>query len=159
MRTAFRILTPLLAAASVVAAAMAADALNEASGTGANSEKPSRERDADQTFYDRVELLFDLDGDYATAYKFVFDCRGWLSDSNWNEPKWNPAIFVAKSETSSMWTIEAAIPLAELTDRPPAQGEVWRVAMRRIVPGVGIECWNVENSDSGENAFGLMEFE
>lgn len=136
-----------------------ADALNEASGTGANSEKPSRERDADQTFYDRVELLFDLDGDYATAYKFVFDCRGWLSDSNWNEPKWNPAIFVAKSETSSMWTIEAAIPLAELTDRPPAQGEVWRVAMRRIVPGVGIECWNVENSDSGENAFGLMEFE
>ncbi|MBP5620489.1 MAG: hypothetical protein J6X44_00590, partial [Thermoguttaceae bacterium] len=67
--------------------------------------------------------------------------------------------FVAGAETNATWTIEAAVPLAELASRSPNPNEVWRVAMRRIAPGAGVECWNVENSDSGEKAFGLMEFE
>ncbi len=136
-----------------------ADTLNAAAGGASENGETKRERDADMTRYDRVELLFDLDGDYTTAYKFVFDCRGWAFDSNWNEPGWNPEIFVANAETNATWTIEAAIPLAELAERSPDPNEVWRVAIRRIAPGAGIECWNVENSDSGEGAFGLMEFE
>lgn len=135
------------------------DALNQATqGTKQEEEETPRERDADLTLFDRLEFQFDLDGDYSTAYKFVFDCRGWASDFNWNDATWNPGLFVAKGETNDSWTIEVAIPLAELTDRAPMPGETWRFAVRRIAPGVGVECWNVENSDSGENAFGLMTF-
>ena len=137
------------------------DALNAVSGQGgtAAKNKPPRNRDDDLGAYDRVEIQIDLDGDYTTAYKFVFDCRGWLYDSNWNDPNWNPRVFVAQSETGSSWTVEAAIPLAEITERPPEQGGVWRVAVRRVTPGVGVECWNVENSQKGDGAFGLMFFE
>ena len=137
------------------------DALNAVSGQGGNAakNKPPRNRDDDLGAYDRVEIQIDLDGDYTTAYKFVFDCRGWLYDSNWNDPNWNPRVFVAQAETGSSWTVEAAIPLAEITERPPEQGGVWRVAVRRVTPGVGVECWNVENSQKGDGAFGLMFFE
>ena len=33
------------------------------------------------------------------------------------------------------------------------------MSARRVVPGVGVECWNVENSDRGEKAFGVLQFE
>ncbi len=132
-----------------------ADALDAA----AENEGSKRERDADLSRQDRVEILLDLDGDYATAHQFVFDRRGWAFDSSWGDPTWNPEIFVASSETNAAWTIEAALPLAEMAERPPEPNDVWRIAVRRIAPGAGIECWNVENSDAGERAFGMLEFE
>lgn len=136
------------------------NALSEAAANSNESEDDlPRGRDADLSSYDRVEFQFDLDGDYTTAYRFVFDCRGWAFDSNWNDPTWNPGLFVAKAETETAWTIEAAIPLAELTDHTPNPGEVWRAAVKRVTPGVGVECWNVENSDAGKDAFGLMSFD
>ncbi|MBR0225554.1 MAG: hypothetical protein IJL92_05805 [Thermoguttaceae bacterium] len=118
-----------------------------------------RPRDAKLGARDRVEIMLDLDGDYTTAAKFVFDCQGWVADSLWNDSTWNPRLFVARGETDSEWTLEAAIPLASFAPTPPRSGAVWRLAARRIAPGVGVECWNVENSERGENAFGLLQFE
>lgn len=122
-------------------------------------EKAARPRDPKQTGKDRVEIALDLDGDYTTAVKFVFDADGRVADSMWNDAGWNPNLFVARSETDDAWTVEAAIPLAAFAPAAPRSGAVWRLAARRVVPGVGVECWNVENSEHGENAWGFLQFE
>lgn len=121
--------------------------------------EPPRPRDGDLSTSDRVEFRIDLDGDYATAFKFAFDCRGWAADSLFGDSTWNPGVFVAKNETNVDWTLEIAIPFEALTARPPKSGDVWRFEARRIVPGVGVECWNVENSNRGRDAFGFLTFD
>ena len=121
--------------------------------------EPPRPRDGDLSTSDRVEFRIDLDGDYATAFEFAFDCRGWASDALFGDATWNPGVFVAKNETNVDWTLEIAIPFEALSARPPKNGDVWRFEARRIVPGVGVECWNVENSNRGRDAFGFLTFE
>ena len=118
-----------------------------------------RPRDAKLGARDRLELAIDVDGDYTTAAKIVVDSRGWVADSLWDDASWNPRLFVAAAETEDEWTIEAAIPLASFALESPRLGAVWRLAVRRIAPGVGVECWNVENSERGDGAFGLLQFE
>jgi hypothetical protein len=49
-------------------------------------------------------------------------------------PAWNPRWFVAAASDDENWTVEAAIPLAELTPHSPRRREVWAVAVERIVP-------------------------
>ena len=121
--------------------------------------EPPRPRDGDLSTSDRVEFRIDLDGDYATAFEFAFDCRGWASDELFGDKSWNPGVFVAKNETNADWTLEIAIPFEALSARPPKSGDVWRFEARRIVPGVGVECWNVENSNRARDAFGFLTFE
>ena len=64
---------------------------------------------------DRVELLLDVDRDYATYYMLVVDHRGWTAETCWHDPTWNPGWFVATGGDEKSWTAEAAIPLAELS--------------------------------------------
>jgi len=33
---------------------------------------------------------------------------------------------------------------------------MWGIAIRRLVPGIGIECWNAENSFDLTEGFGLL---
>lgn len=122
-------------------------------------EKEVRPRDANLSQKDRVEVAIDLDGDYVTTCNFVVDCNGWLADSMWGDASWNPPIFLARHEESDEWSFEAAIPLASFAPAPPRPGASWRMSARRVIPGVGVECWNVENSDRGEKAFGILQFE
>ncbi len=121
--------------------------------------EPPRPRDAALSSSDRVEFRIDLDGDYATAFEFAFDCRGWAADALFGDKTWNPGVFVAKNETNADWTLEIAIPFEALSARPPKNGDVWRFEARRVVPGVGVECWNVENSNRARDAFGFLTFE
>ncbi len=121
--------------------------------------EPPRPRDADLSTSDRIEFRIDLDGDYATAFEFAFDCRGWAADSLFGDKTWNPGIFVAKNETNADWTLEIAIPFEALAARPPRDGDVWRFEARRVVPRVGVECWNAENSNRARDAFGFLTFE
>ena len=120
--------------------------------------KETRRRDANLDDQDRVEIVFDLDRDYATGYRFVFDWRGWADDVCWNRADWNGRLFIARKETETSWTLEAAIPWEELAERPPTAEAVWCVALRRLVPNVGMECWNADNSVAGENGFGFLFF-
>ena len=137
---------------------VAASSSGEPASTAQGAAQPARRRDASLRNSERVELLIDLDGDYATGYRIEIDKRGWVSDSLWGDKSWNPRLFVATQETNGSWTAEGAIPLAELSPRRVKSGDVWRAALRRVAPGLGVECWNVENSDRGENAFGFLRF-
>ena len=67
--------------------------------------------------HDRVAVRLDVDRDYTTAFELAVDHRGWTHDACWNDATWNPTWFVAAAADESTWTVEAAIPLAELVDR------------------------------------------
>ena len=72
--------------------------------------------------------------------------------------------FSAFADESS-WTAEAAIPLAELVDQPPAARDVWAVAVRRTIPRTGYQTWSAPKTrgasapDDSPSQFGLLIFE
>ncbi|MDO5566682.1 MAG: hypothetical protein Q4G59_08495, partial [Planctomycetia bacterium] len=123
-----------------------------------DTEEKPRKRDSESTASDRIELQFDLDRDYTSTWKFTFDYRGWVWDAAWNDVSWNPTMFVAQKADAERWTLEIAIPLEELCQSPPSRADVWLISARRIVPGVGLECWNVANSLKGVDGFGFLTF-
>ena len=110
-------------------------------------------------------LRFDIDRDYATAYELSVDHRGWTRDACWGDTTWNPNWYVAAADDADCWTAEAAIPLAELTDKPPAARDVWALAIRRTIPRTGYQTWSATASrgdaasDDSPAQFGLLIFE
>jgi hypothetical protein len=115
-------------------------------------------RDTGSLNQDRVEILIDIDRDYSTYYSLVVDFRGWVTDASLGDRSWNPQWQVARYESEHAWYIEAAIPFAALTQQPILPNTVWNIAIRRLVPGVGIESWNAENSFDLHEGFGLLVF-
>jgi photosystem II stability/assembly factor-like uncharacterized protein len=119
-----------------------------------------RPRDADLEQHDRVSLRLDVDRDFTTAFELTIDSRGWTHDACWGDANWNPNWYVAASRDESTWTIEAAVPLAELVAEPPAARDVWALAVRRVIPRVGYETWAGHvSSDKSPDEFGLVIFE
>lgn len=120
----------------------------------------ARPRDAELADQDRVELLLDVDRDFATYYRLVVDSRGWTAESCWHDKSWNPNWFVAHSLEEDAWTVEAAIPLAELTSQLPQAKTVWAAGVQRIVPGVGMQSWTQPATTEGTpEGFGYLYFE
>jgi hypothetical protein len=136
----------------------------EASGVSYKPANRTRPRDADLSAHDRIELYVDIDRDYATAFRFVIDSRGWTHDSCWQDSSWNPKWYVASTQandvsTSPTWTAEAAISLAELNG-PMQPRDAWVIGLQRVVPNVGFQSWNrpaaVEVQPEG---FGVIQFD
>ena len=119
-----------------------------------------RPRDPLLDEHDRIDLFIDLDRDYTTFYQLTVDHRGWTGEACMGNVHWNPTWYVASSTTESDWTIEAAIPMSELTQGTPSKNDVWALGMQRIVPGVGIQAYTqpaaVEPRGEG---FALMVFQ
>lgn len=111
--------------------------------TGAKYEASShpRPRDSDLSEHDRIDFCLDLDRDGVTYYRLSVDHRGWTSEECWGDRTWDPQWFVAAADDDEFWTVEAAIPLAELTGQLPASRSAWSVGVQRVVPGVGFQSW------------------
>ena len=130
---------------------------------GAPVEEPPtgpRTRDPDLSRRDRVEILLDIDRDHGTFYRLVVDDRGWAAEDCWGDATWNPSWFVAAARELDTWTVEAAVPLAELVAEPPSARAAWAVGLQRIVPGTGFQSWTVPAAivARGEG-FGYLIFE
>jgi hypothetical protein len=120
----------------------------------------ARPRDADLSHYDRVEVQLDLDRDFATAYSLTLDSRSWSREACWDDINWNPAWYIAAAAGETSWTVEAAVPIAELTTNSPAARHVWAIGARRTIPRVGYESWAPEpGGEETPNRFGLLIFE
>ena len=89
----------------------------KAAGVDYSPDDRPRPRDADLAQHDRVTVRLDVDRDYTTAFELTVDHRGWTRDACWGDATWNPTWFVAAAADESAWTVEAAIPLAELVGR------------------------------------------
>jgi hypothetical protein len=116
--------------------------------------------DSDLSANDRVEVYLDLDRDYATYYRLAFDHRGFTADQCWGDKSWNPTWYVAAAETDDSWTVEAAVPLAELCVERPKPRDAWAAGVQRIIPGHGLQSWNQPAAlDVLPEGFGLLRFE
>jgi hypothetical protein len=102
-----------------------------------------RPRDADLAPFDRVSILLDLDRDYATYFQLQVDQRGCVRDDCWGDLGWNPKWYVAAASDETSWTIEAAIPLGELTSQKVALGSAWACNVVRTVPGRGVQAYSL----------------
>jgi photosystem II stability/assembly factor-like uncharacterized protein/tetratricopeptide (TPR) repeat protein len=123
------------------------------------SDEP-RPRDSNLSDHDRVELLIDVDRDFATYYRLTIDHRGWTGESCWHDATWNPTWFVASGGDDEAWTAEAAIPLSQLTGKMPEAGTSWAVGVQRIVPGVGFQSWTAPAApEVVPEGFGYLMFQ
>lgn len=132
----------------------------EAAGCKYSDSDAPRPRDADLADSDRVELLIDVDRDFATYYRLTVDCRGWTAESCWGDTTWNPDWFVAHGRADGQWTAEVAIPLSELTGQLPQAKSVWAIGLQRVVPGVGFQSWTAPAaSEIMPQGFGYLIFQ
>lgn len=121
--------------------------------------KEARPRDADLEESDRVKISLDLDRDYATAYELTIDYRGMTSDALAGNQTWDPQWFVASKQDQATWTIEAAIPLGELTGEIIRPGTSWAMSAQRVIVGEGTESWPKSAVyEMGPSEFGLLQF-
>jgi hypothetical protein len=132
-----------------------------ASGVDYQPDDRPRSRDADLIEHDRVAFVIDVDRDYTTAFELMVDHRGWCHDACWGDATWNPTWYIAAAGDDASWAVEAAIPLAELTDEPPAAKHVWAVSARRTIPRVGYESWSGDatTAETSPERFGLVVFD
>lgn len=99
----------------------------------------TRTRDANLDAHDRVSLLLDLDRDYTSYYRLEVDQRGCVRDDCWGDAGWNPKWYVAVHQSDEFWSVEAAIPLGELTSNPVTLDSRWACNIVRILPGRGVQ--------------------
>ncbi len=120
----------------------------------------ARPRDSDLSGQDRVEIVLDVDRDFATYYRLTVDHRGWTGESCWQDASWNPEWFVASGSGEGVWTTEVAIPLAELTGDKPSAKRVWAAGVQRVVPGVGFQSWTTPAaSEIMPEGLGILVFQ
>ena len=89
-----------------------------------------RQRDADLTNRDRIEINLDVDRDLVSSWNLQVDWRGQVRESCAGDKSWNPKMYVANHLDDSVWSIECAIPIKDLADELKT-GDAWRVSFRR----------------------------
>jgi hypothetical protein len=116
--------------------------------------------DADLKEQDRVTVLLDIDRDYATYWSLTVDHRGWPAESCFGDKTWNPEWFIAAAGDEQFWTVEAAIPLAELAPAMPKVRDAWAVGFQRVIPGVAFQSFTTPAADEVlPEGMGLLVFE
>jgi hypothetical protein len=107
-----------------------------------------------------VTLLLDVDRDYATWWQLSVDHRGRPAASCFGDATWNPQWFIAAGGDEYWWTVEAAIPLAELGPARPKVRDVWAAQAQRVVPRHGLQSFSQPAAVTiRPEGFGLLVFE
>jgi len=119
-----------------------------------------RPRDANLNGFDRVSLVIDLDRDYCTWYRLEVDQRGCVREDCWGDRTWNPKWYVAAHVEPTVWQIEAAIPLSELTGDPITSQAAWAFNLVRTIPGKGTQAFSSpRDSEPKPEHMGLLLFQ
>jgi len=119
-----------------------------------------RKHDDDLSRKDRVQIVLDVDRDYGSYYLLSIDSSGRTAESCFGDVTWNPTWFVAAAGDDEFWTVEAAIPLAELVPNTPKAKDVWAIGVQRIVPEQGLQSFTHPAAVSVRpEGLGLLMFE
>ncbi|ADB15614.1 Uncharacterized photosystem II stability/assembly factor-like protein [Pirellula staleyi DSM 6068] len=119
-----------------------------------------RTYDADLAKFDRLQIALDLDRDYQSFYQIDVDSRGFTSDQSLGDKTWNPQYYVARGGDDAWWTIEMAIPFAELSSQPAQSKDAWGIAVMRVLPTVGVQAITPpESATLRPEGLGLLLFD
>ncbi|MFO7947921.1 MAG: sugar-binding protein, partial [Armatimonadota bacterium] len=126
------------------------------------------ERDASMSSDDRCILLLDPTDTGNRAYDFIVNARGTLADAECTGPDlwqdrdldWNSSTSAEGSTGDGRWTVEMAIPLADLSDHVPEAGELWQTSFGRLAEARDeVTAWNiVETGYHDQSTFGHLLF-
>jgi photosystem II stability/assembly factor-like uncharacterized protein len=129
-------------------------------GTEYRESTGARTYDTDLSSRDRISIFLDLDRDFVTYYRLTVDHRGWPGDACWGDRSWNPTWSIAHETKDGKWTVEAAIPLDQLTGRYPRSGDVWALGAQRVIPGLDFQSWNTPAAPNVlPEGFGYLTFQ
>lgn len=119
-----------------------------------------RVTDGDLSTQDFVSIMLDVDRDFATYWRLCVDHRGWPAEDCLGDRTWNPEWYIATGGDAEYWTIEAAIPLAELGPKKPEVRDVWAIGIQRVIPRVGLQSFTTPAAlVPRAEGFGLLVFE
>ena len=113
-------------------------------------------RDANLQSWDRLEFWLDVNRDYATAWHLAVDERGQVADQLRGIRGWDPRWFVAGAANEQTWTLEAAIPLHELSDA--VSWDPWSIGIQRIIPGAVRMQWPADFRNESLASGGILAF-
>lgn len=123
-------------------------------------ESEPRTPDSDLTGHDHVTIMLDVDRDYGSYWSLSVDYRGRPAEQCFGDATWNPQWYIAAGGDPDYWTVEAAIPLAELAAKKPQVRDVWAIGIQRVVPRVGIQSFTTPAAiEPRPEGFGLLVFE
>lgn len=88
-----------------------------------------RGHDSDLSQKEHLAVVIDIDRDYSSTYRFRVDPRGWIDDSCWEDPSWDPRWFVASRRSGDWWEVELAIPLSLISSERISHGKAWALGI------------------------------
>jgi hypothetical protein len=99
-----------------------------------------KERDGEVHRDDSCVVLLDPANTGRQVFDFAVNALGTIADARCTGPdlwetrdiQWNSQARAAGSMGDGTWTVEMAIPFADLAGKPPKVGEVWQVCLGRI---------------------------
>lgn len=114
----------------------------------------TEERDGEVSRDDSCVLLIDPGGAETPVLDFIVNALGTVSDAECRGPdlwetrdtSWSCGAQAAGSIGDGRWTLEMAIPLADLADAPPRAGDIWHACLGRIAKARNENSsWNPSN--------------
>jgi hypothetical protein len=103
-----------------------------------------REHDGPVWSDDCLELFLDPDQGGTSYRQVAVNALGVWYDARGLDPAWNAALTVGARRHADRWTLELALPYAELECSPPAAGSTWRFNVareHRVGTGVALSTW------------------
>lgn len=111
-------------------------------GVAYRPQSKARTRDERLEDHDRVTLRLDLDRDGFWPLSLAIDSRGAVADGCGTTSDWNPTWYVAQSSDAESWSIEAALPLAQLQTGGALQEARWGLSLSRHAPWQAADLWH-----------------
>ena len=120
-----------------------------------------RVRKSDLSAHDRVDVLIDLDRDFATYYRLTIDHRGWTTTPVVATPRGTPPGTWPPVRPGTSGRPRRPFRCAQLSGGKPASAEaVWAIGLQRTVPGVGFQSWTTPAAAAIlPEGFGYLLFE
>ena len=118
---------------------------------------------------DCVEIFLDTDHDYQSYHQLLINSNGALTDLYYSgnnrgfdeESQWNGTFEIATSVEPTFWTVEVAIPVAQLDNASTKKGTVWGLNIARVrIPTAEYGQWApTYGSALRPDLFGFLLFE